>query len=118
MYMNKPSIYTSFMSREHWDKVHALLDTVDNRRAEKEVEPKFGARGTVLHENWGAAFEQVVHMMYWVDRICRYSEGHKTTAANNTPVSSDTLLRLIAFDLKTTPQHIHGVMLKDPDYAV
>lgn len=96
----------------HWNEVFELLDTIGNR-----YDPEFAARGTVLHENWGVAFEQVVQMMYWADVISRYRDDHPTTTDRNMQISDTNLFRLIAVDLHTTPSHIKSIVEKDPDYS-
>lgn len=105
---------TIYKTARYWQRVFDLLDTSERKRG--TLEPVFIARGTVLHENWGVAFEQMVQMMYWADLISRYQPDHKTTTDRNMQISDANLFRLIAVDLNTTPAHIKSIVEKDPDY--
>lgn len=103
-----------YKTASYWDKVFELLDTTELKKGGST--PIFMARGTILHENWGVAFEQVVQMMYWVDLISRYQPGHVSTTDKNMIVSDNVRFRLLAYELNTTPEHIRSIVEKDPEY--
>ena len=109
--MNIVDVSRIEFANEHWKNVFNLLDQVQVRYA-----PRFGMRGTQLHEKWGAAYEQVVNIMYWADRLARNSPLHESTTAQSSAVRNYVHLRFIAYELRTTTEAIHAIMLQDPDY--
>lgn len=109
--MNIVDVSRIEFANEHWKNVFNLLDQVQVRYA-----PRFGMRGTQLHEKWGAAYEQVVNIMYWADRLARNSPSHESTTARSSAVRNYVHLRFIAYELRTTTEAIHAIMLQDPDY--
>lgn len=78
----------------HWDNVFELLDTIGDR-----YNPKFMARGTVLLENWGTTFIQVVEMMYWADML------GGTQRKDNTGT-----IKFLARELSTTADFIESLL--------
>lgn len=96
---------------EHWKRVFQLVDTVGNRYT-----PVFRAKGEALHKVYGDAYEQVVNMMYWVDRISRNSPLRKSQSAKSMIVNNNVHIRFVAYELGTTPEAIHAILLKDNDY--
>ena len=106
----------NYKTTSYWNKVFELLDTTELKRGGSTA--IFMARGTILHKNWGVAFEQVVQMMYWVDLISRYQPDHVSTTDKNMIVSDNTIFRLLAYELNTTPEHIRSIVEKDLEYNV
>lgn len=96
---------------EHWKQVFTLVDKVQVR-----YDPKFGMRGTQLHDKWGAAYEQVVNIMYWVDRLSRNSPINPSTTGKTMAVRNGVHLRHVAYELRTTIDAIHNILLLDPEY--
>lgn len=96
---------------EHWKNVFKLLDQVQVRYA-----PAFHMRGSDIHSKWGTAYEQVINIMYWTDRLSRNGINNESTTGKTMAVRNQVHLRSIAYEMKTTPEAIHAVMLLDPDY--
>lgn len=108
--LNSKDLYSSY-GKNHWDAVLGLLSTVRNRYF-----PMFGLRGDILHQQWGKAYEQIVHMMYWTDRLSRNQAILPTPLRDTKFINDDKRLIIIANELKDTPERIHKIMLLDPDY--
>lgn len=121
VYNNTPSIYTSSMNVEQlktlstsedlWDRVLALLSTVSSR-----YNPMFRPQGTVLNNTWGTAYEKIVNIMYWADRLSRNGLYDLTITDEVLDKRNLKHLQFIALELKTTPYAIHNIMQLDPDY--
>lgn len=121
MYNNTFSIYTSTMNVEQqntlsksddlWERVLALLSTVSNR-----YNPMFRPQGTVLNATWGTAYEKMVNIMYWADKLSRNGLYDLTITDEVLDKRNLKHLQFIASELKTTPYEIHSIMQLDPDY--
>jgi len=109
--MNIEQQNTLSESEDLWDRVLALLSTVSNR-----YNPMFRPQGTVLRSTWGTAYETVVNIMYWADRLSRNGLSDLNITDEVLAVRNKRHLQFIASELKTTPYEIHTIMQLDPDY--
>jgi hypothetical protein len=109
--MNIEQHNTLSKSDDLWDRVLALLSTVSNR-----YNPMFRPQGTVLNSTWGTAYEKIVNIMYWADRLSRNGLYDLTITDEVLDRRNLKHLQFIASELKTTPYEIHSIMQLDPDY--
>ena len=109
--MNIEEQNTLSRSDDLWDRVLALLSTVSNR-----YNPMFRPQGTVLNATWGTAYEKIVNIMYWADRLSRNGLYDTTTTDTLLTMRNKKHLQFIASELKTSASEIHYIMQLDPDY--